>query len=98
MKTAEDQIVKGTREVVSGMIIGGMELAEADGCECPLTPPKLCNERSIELTLYKLAVWVLSLVPWHSLVSGLLRLPARFSRRGRSRMWTKCVYETKWGC
>jgi thiamine thiazole synthase len=35
MKTAEDQIVKGTREVVSGMIIGGMELAEADGCECP---------------------------------------------------------------
>jgi hypothetical protein len=38
------------------------------------------------------------LVPWHSLVSGLLRLPARFSRRGRSRTWTKCVYETKWGC
>ena len=32
MKTAEDQIVKGTREILSGMIIGGLELAEADAC------------------------------------------------------------------
>ncbi|KAI5818484.1 thiazole biosynthetic enzyme, mitochondrial precursor [Pyronema omphalodes] len=37
MKTAEDQIVKGTREVVPGMIIGGMELAEADG-SCRMGP------------------------------------------------------------
>lgn len=31
MKSAEDSIVKGTREVVPGMVIGGMELAEVDG-------------------------------------------------------------------
>jgi len=37
MKMAEDQIVKGTREVVPGMIIGGMELAEADG-SCRMGP------------------------------------------------------------
>jgi len=37
MKTAEDQIVKGTREIVPGMIIGGMELAEADG-SCRMGP------------------------------------------------------------
>lgn len=31
MNTAEDAIVKRTREVVPGMIIGGMELSEVDG-------------------------------------------------------------------
>ncbi|KAF3025564.1 hypothetical protein G7054_g13474 [Neopestalotiopsis clavispora] len=31
MKTAEDAIVKGTREVVPGLIVGGMELSEVDG-------------------------------------------------------------------
>jgi len=31
MKTAEDAIVKRTREIVPGMIIGGMELSEVDG-------------------------------------------------------------------
>jgi len=31
MNTAEDAIVKGTRELVPGMIVGGMELSEADG-------------------------------------------------------------------
>lgn len=31
MNTAEDAIVKGTREVVPGLIIGGMELSEVDG-------------------------------------------------------------------
>jgi len=31
MKTAEDAIVKGTREIVPGMIVGGMELSEVDG-------------------------------------------------------------------
>jgi thiamine thiazole synthase len=43
MKVAEEQIVKGTREVVPGMIMGGMELAEADGCTwrpIPLPTPK----------------------------------------------------------
>ncbi|KAK6208468.1 Alkyltransferase-like protein 1 [Pestalotiopsis sp. IQ-011] len=31
MRTAEDAIVKGTREIVPGLIIGGMELSEVDG-------------------------------------------------------------------
>ncbi|KAI5797698.1 Thi4 family-domain-containing protein [Geopyxis carbonaria] len=31
MKTAEDAIVKRTREVIPGMVIGGMELSEVDG-------------------------------------------------------------------
>lgn len=31
MTSAEDAIVKGTRELVPGLIIGGMELSEADG-------------------------------------------------------------------
>lgn len=31
MNRAEDAIVKGTREVAPGLIIGGMELSEVDG-------------------------------------------------------------------
>ncbi|KAK9323325.1 Thi4 family-domain-containing protein [Lipomyces orientalis] len=31
MKSAEDAIVKGTREIVPGLIVGGMELSEVDG-------------------------------------------------------------------
>ncbi|ODV69651.1 Thi4-domain-containing protein [Hyphopichia burtonii NRRL Y-1933] len=31
MNRAEDAIVKGTREIIPGLIIGGMELAEVDG-------------------------------------------------------------------
>ncbi|KAL8721313.1 MAG: hypothetical protein Q9225_001973 [Loekoesia sp. 1 TL-2023] len=31
MNSAEDRIVKGTREVVPGLIVGGMELSEVDG-------------------------------------------------------------------
>lgn len=31
MRTAEDAIVKGTREVVKGLVVGGMELSEVDG-------------------------------------------------------------------
>jgi len=31
MNSAEDAIVKGTREVVPGLIMGGMELSELDG-------------------------------------------------------------------
>lgn len=31
MRTAEDAIVKNTREIVSGLIVGGMELSEVDG-------------------------------------------------------------------
>jgi thiamine thiazole synthase len=31
MNSAEDAIVKKTREVISGLIVGGMELSEVDG-------------------------------------------------------------------
>lgn len=31
MNRAEDAIVKGTREVVQGLVVGGMELSEVDG-------------------------------------------------------------------
>jgi len=31
MNVAEDAIVKGTREIVPGLITGGMELSEVDG-------------------------------------------------------------------
>ena len=31
MNAAEDVIVKATREIIPGLIIGGMELAEVDG-------------------------------------------------------------------
>ncbi len=31
MNSAEDAIVKRTREIVPGLIIGGMELSEVDG-------------------------------------------------------------------
>jgi len=31
MARAEDAIVKGTREIVPGLIVGGMELSEMDG-------------------------------------------------------------------
>lgn len=31
MARAEDAIVKGTREIVPGLIVGGMELSEVDG-------------------------------------------------------------------
>jgi len=32
MNAAEDAIVKNTREVIPGLIVGGMELSEIDGC------------------------------------------------------------------
>lgn len=31
MNAAEDAIVKGTREIAPGLVIGGMELSEVDG-------------------------------------------------------------------
>lgn len=31
MNSAEDAIVKGTREIAPGLIVGGMELSEVDG-------------------------------------------------------------------
>lgn len=42
MQSAEDAIVKGTREIVPGMIVGGMELSEIDGAN---RMGKFINER-----------------------------------------------------
>lgn len=39
MQTAEDAIVKGTREIAPGLIIGGMELSEVDGANRMGIPP-----------------------------------------------------------
>lgn len=40
MNSAEDAIVKGTREIVPGLIVGGMELSEVDGAN---RMGKLCS-------------------------------------------------------
>lgn len=39
MQTAEDAIVKRTREIVPGLIVGGMELSEVDGANRMGKPP-----------------------------------------------------------
>ena len=58
MNSAEDAIVKRTREIVPGLIVGGMELSEVDGAnrmgptfgECrPLST--LCMHRVICISL-----------------------------------------------
>ncbi|KND87071.1 Thiamine thiazole synthase [Tolypocladium ophioglossoides CBS 100239] len=41
MNTAEEAIVKGTREIVPGLIVGGMELSEVDGANRMGTSPHL---------------------------------------------------------
>lgn len=86
MKTAEDQIVKGTREIVPGMIIGGMELAEADGCEPFPAAPLFERER---LKTEQRAGWVPFLARWRCRVSGLPRSARRSLRSGRSRTWSR---------
>ena len=47
MQTAEDAIVKNTREIVPGLIVGGMELSEVDGAnrmgECLLLASLLAD-------------------------------------------------------
>lgn len=58
MQTAEDAIVKGTREIVPGLIVGGMELSEVDGANRmgKLTPGRdLCTRK--KLTSNRTYVW-----------------------------------------
>ena len=87
MKMAEDQIVKGTREIVPGMIIGGMELAEADGCESfPATCLVFVREG---LTDEKRAGWAPSLARWRCRGSGLPRSARKSLRSGRSKTWSR---------
>jgi ribulose 1,5-bisphosphate synthetase/thiazole synthase len=50
MQSAEDAIVKNTREVVPGLIVGGMELSEIDGanrmgeCRAVIDEPRCSQE------------------------------------------------------
>ena len=71
MNTAEDAIVKRTREVVPGLVVGGMELSEVDGANRmgELSLPR--RRRLIMLTVLQ----VLPSVLWHFLGS---RPPRRF--------------------
>lgn len=58
MQTAEDAIVKGTREIVPGLIVGGMELSEVDGAN---RMGKLTLGRDLstvkKLTLNRAYIW-----------------------------------------
>ena len=86
MNTAEDAIVKNTREVVPGLIVGGMELSEVDGA----------NRMGMLLLMgITIVVFVLTesqarlLVPWRSVVSRPLRRLSRCLTSARSRMLSK---------
>ena len=47
MNSAEDAIVKNTREVVPGLIMGGMELSELDGANRMVS--RECIARGLQL-------------------------------------------------
>jgi thiamine thiazole synthase len=73
MNTAEDAIVKGTREIVPGLIVGGMELSEVDGANRMGEFSDTCILDSIVTLLMLLLIQVLLLVPWLLAASRLLR-------------------------
>lgn len=83
MQLAEDAIVKGTREIVPGLIVGGMELSEVDGanrmgsCLLP-TPSRHCPKLTTMIQDPHSA-------PWPSAVSRPPRRPSAFLTRGRPR-------------
>lgn len=84
MNTAEDAIVKNTREIVPGLIVGGMELSEVDGAN---RMGKVIYRRS--MTLYATNIFpyqVRHSVQWSLAVSRLPRKRSRFSTFAPSRM------------
>lgn len=86
MQTAEDAIVKGTREIVPGLIVGGMELSEVDGANrMGEPPPDLDLAMAKKLTLNQ----DLRLAPWPSVVSRRPKKHSRSSSYGRLRARTK---------
>lgn len=99
MNAAEDAIVKNTREVVPGLIVGGMELSEVDGANrmgmylTPLTSPLDRSHSAIVCARYLvsdlLGVQVLPLAPWPSAASRPPRRRSRFTTSARSRMPSK---------
>ena len=69
MNTAEDAIVKRTREVVPGLIVGGMELSEVDGANRmgPTFDAMIysgCHAAEVALNVFeeKAGKWILSVV------------------------------------
>jgi thiamine thiazole synthase len=80
MNLAEDAIVKGTREIVPGLIVGGMELSEVDGAN----RMGMFSYNSILIVLSNIYK-VLPLVPWPLVVSRLPRKPSRSLTPARSR-------------
>jgi ribulose 1,5-bisphosphate synthetase/thiazole synthase len=62
MNTAEDAIVKRTREVVPGLIVGGMELSEVDGAN---RMGELLYFFSIYMFIKLTIPQDLPLAPWH---------------------------------
>jgi thiamine thiazole synthase len=80
MNLAEDAIVKGTREIVPGLIVGGMELSEVDGAN----RMGMFSYNSILIVLSNMYK-VLPLVPWPLVVSRLPRKPSRSLTPARSR-------------
>lgn len=90
MNTAEDAIVKGTREIVPGLIVGGMELSEVDGANRmgefhdPFLFITVCSVAN------HVQLQALPLVPWLSVASRLPRKLSMSLRFARSRTSSKC--------
>ena len=70
MNTAEDAIVKRTREVVPGLIVGGMELSEVDGANRMVSCIFLSIDHDLVTNRFHRA---LRLVLWHCLACTLRR-------------------------
>jgi ribulose 1,5-bisphosphate synthetase/thiazole synthase len=90
MKSAEDAIVKRTREIIPGMIIGGMELSEVDGANRmgPVSAFRFLT-MNVELMIVNRlsARWLLVVLRQQRLRWKFLRLGRR---RTRSRWWVIC--------
>ncbi len=84
MQLAEDAIVKNTREIVPGLIVGGMELSEVDGAN-RMGKLTLYLARPYGLLLTNWLLQVRPLVPWPSAESRLPRRFFAFTRPGRLR-------------
>lgn len=90
MNSAEDAIVKNTREIVPGLIVGGMELSEVDGANRmgKLSSMYYSYHMFWEpvTNLFVSFTQVLPLVPWLSVASRLRRRRSRFTTSAPSRM------------
>lgn len=87
MNTAEDAIVKGTREIVPGLIVGGMELSEVDGAN----RMGMFNNTIVVMIccdqFANLHAQALHSAPWFSVVLRLLKRLSKFLTSARRRTW-----------